>query len=506
MTGLPAQLMTRDASGRGGLAAVTAERDRLLEIVTALGVVSSSPASAPELMRQTVEQVMRLARGEGAVLELVDGDQLEYRAVAGSVADYLGLRLSAANSLSGQCVAAKSIMYSADTECDPRVDVMACRKISARSMLVVPLYRGADAIGVLKATSARPDAFDRIDEYALSLFAQFIGGVIARQSETDHSARLATEMERRALRDELTSLPNRAAWLEELERGIARARRGRMPLAVMYLDLDRFKGINDQHGHAAGDQVLQTFAAQLRGCMRASDFVARLAGDEFAVMVEGLTDAPRDVGGVAGKIIEAAREGTPWGGRLLQCLPSVGVAYQNGPDYCAQALMRHADEAMYLAKNTQIHVAVADCTNANAKQGSGGPKQGSECTFPKQRSECTLPQKLSVTSVAEGWDKPPARLIFPSAMIDAVPASLPWAVPALRPGQGTAVRDYSACMNSSAVTPACLSTPASVPVLSSRCRGTTQPVDPRRRTKHGSECTFQRNDRCGPCIAGRGRS
>ena len=360
--------MTRHSNESDPLAIITAERDRLLEIVTALGAVSSSPATTPELMRETVEQVMQLTRAQGSVLELVDGAQLEYRAVAGTVSGYLGLRLDAATSLSGLCVAQKRIMYSRDTDCDPLVDAAACKKISARSMLVVPLFRGSDAIGVLKAVSARPEAFDQIDEYALSLFAQFIGGVIARQAESDRSAALAAEMERRALRDELTSLPNRAAWLEELERGIARARRAHVPLAVMYLDLDGFKAVNDQHGHAAGDRVLETFADQLRGCMRASDFVARLAGDEFAVMVEGFEDVERDVAGVASKIVDTARAGTPWGPAILHCLPSVGVAFQTGPDYSPETLMRVADETMYRAKNERTHFAITDCTGPRASQ------------------------------------------------------------------------------------------------------------------------------------------
>lgn len=344
------------------LAAVTAERDRLLEIVTALGNVSSSPATTAALMRETVGQIMRLVRAEGSVLELVDGAQLEYRAVAGTVSDYLGLRLDAATSLSGLCVARRQIMYSRDTDCDPLVDAAACRKISARSMLVVPLFRGSEAIGVLKAISAKPDAFDKIDEYALSLFAQFIGGVIARQAETDRSTELATQMERKALRDELTGLPNRAAWQEELALGIGRARLARSSLAVFFLDLDGFKGVNDRHGHAAGDLVLRTFAGQLRGCVRTNDFVARLSGDEFAVMVEGAGDIEGVVRAVAEKIIDAARAGTQWESEILHCLPSLGVAYQEGPDYSAETLMRCADEAMYRAKTAQTHVTVTNCS------------------------------------------------------------------------------------------------------------------------------------------------
>ncbi|HST44392.1 MAG TPA: sensor domain-containing diguanylate cyclase [Luteimonas sp.] len=356
--------MTRDPTDNAPLVAITAQRDRLLEIITSLGAVSSSPATTPELMRETVRQVMDLTRSQGSVLEFVDGAQLEYRAVAGSVSAYLGLRLDAATSLSGRCVAEKRIMYSRDTDIDPRVDSAACRRIGVRSMLVVPLFRGADAIGVLKAVSASPDAFDSIDEYALSLFSHFIGGVIARQSEADRSAVLAAQMEMRALRDDLTGLPNRAAWLDALHRGIGRARRSRAPLAVMYLDLDGFKAINDTHGHAAGDRVLQGFAIQLRGCVREVDLVARLSGDEFAVMLEGFHEVERDVVRVMDSIAAAARAGTTWGDTVLRCMPSIGVAFQSGPEFSADTLMRAADEAMYRAKKTGTRCAVTDCSGA----------------------------------------------------------------------------------------------------------------------------------------------
>jgi diguanylate cyclase (GGDEF)-like protein len=340
---------------------IKTERDRLLEIVSALGVVSSSAGTKQELMDDTVRQVMQLTRADGAVVELVDGDYLEYQAASGSVAPYVGLRLKSSSSMSGLCVAERRIIYCQDTTSDLRVDAAACRKVGARSMLVVPLLRGANAVGVIKSVSGLPNAFDRIDEYALSLFAQFIGGVVARQAETDRSTQLAEHMERRALSDDLTQLPNRAAWQDALEQAIARVRRAHAPLAVMYLDLNGFKAVNDRLGHAAGDEVLKAFAARLRNATRQSDFVARLGGDEFAVMLEGLGNVERDVPMVVNKVLDAARVGIRWEEELVVCLPSVGVAFQNGPHYDAITLMRHADQAMYRTKNGQALFTVVAC-------------------------------------------------------------------------------------------------------------------------------------------------
>ena len=233
--------------------------------------------------------------------------------------------------------------------------------VGARSMLVVPLRRGDQAIGVLKCVSRSPAAFDRVDERTLGLFARFIGGVIARQADSDRNTQLAAAMERRALCDDLTGLPNRAGWHEELRRGIERARRAQAPLAVMYLDLDSFKAVNDGFGHAAGDQVLVDFATHVRGCLRKSDFVARLSGDEFAILLEGLRDVPAHAPVIAEKILRAVQAGTSWQGSLLQCLPSIGVAFQTGPDYDADTMMRAADEAMYRAKFGRTTWIVVDC-------------------------------------------------------------------------------------------------------------------------------------------------
>lgn len=336
------------------------ERDRLMEIVTALGAVSSSPGTQQDLMDDTVRMVMQLTRAGGAVVELVQGDELVYGAASGTITEHVGLRLKVADSLSGLSVSERRVVYSKDTETDARVNIDACRKVGARSMLVVPLLRGGDSLGVLKAISGKPDAFDQIDGYALAMFAQFIGGVVARQIEADHSAQLAAEMTRRALSDDLTKLPNRAAWNEAVQRAIARATRARAPLGVMYLDLNGFKAINDRLGHATGDAVLQAFAARLRDAVRKSDFVARLGGDEFAVMIEGLNDIEREAPIVIEKVFDAARGAIPWGEELLVCLPSIGVAYQSGPKYDATALMRHADEAMYRAKHGRVMFTVVD--------------------------------------------------------------------------------------------------------------------------------------------------
>jgi diguanylate cyclase (GGDEF)-like protein len=167
-----------------------------------------------------------------------------------------------------------------------------------------------------------------------------------RQRETAQ-AQLARMNEERAMTDALTGLPNRAAWAAELERGVARAQRAGVPAAVMFIDIDGFKQINDRYGYDTGDAVLREFADRLRRTLRRSDFIARLAGDEFMVLLDRVTDASGNPPLVAANLIAAMQAPVQANGHTLQITPSIGVAVQTGPDFDAATLMRQADEAMY---------------------------------------------------------------------------------------------------------------------------------------------------------------
>ncbi len=167
------------------------------------------------------------------------------------------------------------------------------------------------------------------------------------------TTRLARVMEEKALTDELTGLPNRAAWSHELEQAIAGARQNGTAVGVMFLDLNGFKQVNDTHGHAAGDAVLCEFANRLRASLRTTDFIARLAGDEFVVLLDRVTPREHEVAMVAQKLLAAMKPPMAVGGHLLHVRPSIGFAVQSGPDFDASLLMQRADEAMYEAKRVK---------------------------------------------------------------------------------------------------------------------------------------------------------
>ena len=157
------------------------------------------------------------------------------------------------------------------------------------------------------------------------------------------------EIVRLATLDTLTGLPNRGTLNARMVEAIDRARRRQTGFAVLFMDLDGFKAINDSLGHSVGDQVLVSFAQRLRGCVRAADTVARLGGDEFVVLVEPLV-SPQDARLVAEKVLERTRDGAWSADTPLPVTPSIGIALYPRDGETVDTLLKHADAAMYEAK------------------------------------------------------------------------------------------------------------------------------------------------------------
>lgn len=168
---------------------------------------------------------------------------------------------------------------------------------------------------------------------------------------TDITERKASEarITHLATHDMLTALPNRTLLQDRLEKTLARARRDTSIAAVLFLDLDRFKWINDSLGHELGDRLLQEVAARLLMVIRNSDTVARLGGDEFVVVLEGIGEIG-DIIAVAEKVIEAIAQPMPLDGRELQVTASVGISLFPNDGSSGDELLKHADTAMYAAK------------------------------------------------------------------------------------------------------------------------------------------------------------
>ncbi|WP_280812426.1 sensor domain-containing diguanylate cyclase [Variovorax boronicumulans] len=166
----------------------------------------------------------------------------------------------------------------------------------------------------------------------------------------DINARKVAEerLRHRAEFDTLTELPNRASFIERLQQAMARATPSE-PMALLFIDIDNFKSINDTLGHEAGDQLLKVFAKTMRDCTRQTDMVARLAGDEFTIILEGLRNG-NDATALASKLVEALRAPTVLAGASFEVTVSIGIALWKAGDSDDAALLRRADDALYEAK------------------------------------------------------------------------------------------------------------------------------------------------------------
>jgi diguanylate cyclase (GGDEF)-like protein/PAS domain S-box-containing protein len=157
-----------------------------------------------------------------------------------------------------------------------------------------------------------------------------------------------------ALHDPLTGLPNRTLFMDRLGQALRRLVRQDRVLAVLFVDLDRFKAINDRLGHAAGDEMLMAVGARLREVLRPHDTVARLGGDEFVVLCEDLED-DRAAVRVAERVLAALDRPVTCGEQEMICSASIGIALTQRCDATPDALLRDADMAMYRAKETGRH-------------------------------------------------------------------------------------------------------------------------------------------------------
>jgi len=161
--------------------------------------------------------------------------------------------------------------------------------------------------------------------------------------------RIEDRIEHLAYHDPLTQLPNRVLLTDRLQQAMAQTRRDQKHLAVCYLDLDGFKAINDIHGHRQGDLVLIEVARRLKSCVRAADTVARLGGDEFVLLLGDLADV-EECEHTLDRVITALKTPFDIAGQSPLLSASLGVTLYPDDDSDPDALIRHADQAMYNAK------------------------------------------------------------------------------------------------------------------------------------------------------------
>jgi diguanylate cyclase (GGDEF)-like protein len=183
---------------------------------------------------------------------------------------------------------------------------------------------------------------------AVSYQPMLDGGSIATHEDITERRKTRARIVYMARHDALTGLPNRVRFREEMIGALGRLERGE-PLAVLSLDLDGFKAVNDTLGHPIGDLLLQAVAGRLRACVRATDIVARLGGDEFAIL-QGVADQPVEFTAVAARLIQALAEPFDIEGHQIVIGASVGIAMAPDDGNDPDRLMKNADMALYRAK------------------------------------------------------------------------------------------------------------------------------------------------------------
>jgi diguanylate cyclase (GGDEF)-like protein len=339
--------------------ALREDNQRLGQVVKAQLLIAQSEFDLDHVLKTIVEQLMQITGASGAAVELVDNEDLLYRATAGKLKAFNKFRLPVKNSLSGVCIDSNKVINCPDTERDIRVNRSATRQLNIRSMIVAPLSHNNKVVGVLKASADQKNAFTEYEAEAIALISGLIGAAIARQQDVDaKNAAIVSLKEAQAKLthmaeyDQLTGLPNRALFMDRISGALARMSRSKQALALMYLDLDGFKGVNDTMGHAAGDELLKQFGERVKKNLRTSDTVARLGGDEFTIIAESLVNPDADVEIVARKIILAMTEPFIIMDKPVHVTTSIGICLVKDPAAKMDEVIVLADTEMYKAKKS----------------------------------------------------------------------------------------------------------------------------------------------------------
>jgi diguanylate cyclase (GGDEF)-like protein len=298
----------------------------------------------PELMAECVRRLLLRFPGMLAGVMMHEGG-MRFRTVASADPTWENrTTIFDERSLTGQVMAHGGPAFSTNMWDDPRYDSETARQAQAHAGLVVPIPGrqapwGTVGISGTESHEWLPDEVAFAESVAATL------GAAVRRYE------LENELQHQALHDSLTGLPNRALALDRIDRALVRAGRSGGLMAVLLLDLDDFKAVNDTLGHGVGDRLLKAIARRFEEVLPASDTVARLGGDEFVVVCEDLAGED-DVALLAESLLAACAETLVLDGRPLDVSVSIGVALAVPGDTDADTarLLSEADIAMYSAK------------------------------------------------------------------------------------------------------------------------------------------------------------
>ena len=274
-----------------------------------------------------------------------DGERLHIRNAVGRNQHLsCGATFAFSNSLSRHVAGERTFMAIDDLESDEWKHDPARVTAPWRSYVAMQLVVGDNVYGALAfaSTKPRPEALTQQERDLIQLMGLFVAAALERAQANE-------SIEQLAFNDGLTGLPNRVLFLDRINNTLATSKRYQRGFAVMYCDLDKFKGINDNYGHHTGDIVLQEVAKRLRATLRESDTVSRFGGDEF-VILQPLVDGSSDAADLARKLLTAMQEPITIAGIRHEVHMSIGIALFPSDSDKVETLMESADRALYQAK------------------------------------------------------------------------------------------------------------------------------------------------------------
>ncbi|HWF35736.1 MAG TPA: EAL domain-containing protein [Solirubrobacteraceae bacterium] len=316
-------------------AAVARLGEHALEGATTSALIQEASAAAAEILDVEVVAVMELIAERGCFV--LRGGLGWPQGAMGTLSTPTG-----AGSQAGYTILTGAAVVVTDWLTENRFDQSsALRGRRARSGLTVPIESRNGPFGVLGVQSTRPRDYSVADVDFLQSLANVLADALERQATED-------DVRHRALHDALTRLPNRVLFRDRLKHALARMRRRRTLTALLFVDLDRFKLVNDSLGHHMGDELLAAVGPRLRQAVRASDTVARFGGDEFGILLEDIA-GEHDAIATAERIAAVFARPFVLGANEHFVTVSIGIAIAHGGEL-AENLVRDADAAMYRAK------------------------------------------------------------------------------------------------------------------------------------------------------------
>ncbi|MCW5701455.1 MAG: GAF domain-containing protein [Bradyrhizobium sp.] len=339
------------------------QKERLTRMLAALSdtneaiVRAKSPAELFQFVCEAAADGGRFT-SVSIALARADTDLFEVTAVGGPTADKARqMRISTdpalpeGNGLSGRAFRAGKACIANDyvLERNSPLFQTAAQLQGAQSGASFPLFSGGKVVGVMLFVSIEKNTFTPEFVELLQRLTANISFALENFSRADEKRKADERIEYLASHDSLTGLPNREMFSGLLRQAIETAQRHARKFSLLFIDLDRFKVINDSLGHEAGDMLLVEVAHRLRGSLRASDMVARLGGDEFVVVLEE-TGERDGIEKVAGELLSVLSQPVQLSGHECHTTASIGIAIYPSDGTNAQTLTKNADMAMYLAK------------------------------------------------------------------------------------------------------------------------------------------------------------